>query len=143
MLLLTVFICLSYVLLAIGLVHHKVSRPLVQAHGQQQGRQGRAIKQQQQQHAQPKQTHNDIPHIDVMRLRPKSDANTIAKMKAIEAQRQDLYIKLLKKRGQVLALPGGGEKVVSYPSAPLTMPNVLKYRPVSQWTQREKIWANL
>ena len=138
LLLLTVFIGLSYVLLAIGLVHHKNVRANEKQRQQQPPRVGRAIQQQQQQ-----QLHTLFPHVDVMRLRPKADADTVTKMKAMEAKRQDLYVRLLRKRGQVVALAGGGEAIVSYPHAPVTMPNVIKYRSYGNWTDREKIWANL
>lgn len=69
--------------------------------------------------------------------------DVLEKMNQLEAQRQDVYVKLLKQRGQYVTLGGGGGKLISYPNLKVTFPNVLKKRSPANWTFTEKIWANL
>ncbi len=35
------------------------------------------------------------------------------------------------------------QAIISFPGAPLYIPNVLKYRPVKDWLPREIVWTNL
>ncbi len=74
-----------------------------------------------------------------------SDREALAKrMRQVESDRQDVYLKTLRKRGQLVALPDGGDKLVSHAQMPLFLPNVLKHKDsLDQWLPREKVWLNL
>lgn len=64
-------------------------------------------------------------------------------MKALELKKQQMYLSVLRKRGQVVKLPGGGEEIVSFPDAKVVTPNTLKDKLLKNWTLDERIWANV
>ena len=64
-------------------------------------------------------------------------------MALMESKRQDLYLELLRKRGQLVETPDGGCSLVSLAQLPLRMPRTLKTKKFSEWLEREKIWANV
>lgn len=69
----------------------------------------------------------------------------MAKMKKMEDKRQEVYLRLLDRRGQKVALTeeGGGHALVSFPQALIRMPNTLKYKPIDEWSKYEEIWQNV
>ena len=72
--------------------------------------------------------------------------NLDPKVASIESEkRQDLYMSLLKKRGQMIqAASDGGWKLVSYAELPLRMPRTLKRaKNVDEWSERDKVWMNM
>ena len=72
--------------------------------------------------------------------------NLDPKVASIESEkRQDLYMSLLKKRGQMIqAASNGGWKLVSYAELPLRMPRTLKRaKNVDEWSERDKVWLNM
>lgn len=71
---------------------------------------------------------------------------------ALEAERrQDLYMALLKKRGQLIQTTegelgergGSGWKLISYSELPLRMPRTLKTKNLTEWPERDKVWLNM
>lgn len=71
------------------------------------------------------------------------DKTLMKKMRDMEDHRQDLYLKLLRKRGQLVTSVDGSQTIISYPSMPLQVPNTLKYRRIEDWTKTEKMWKNV
>ena len=71
------------------------------------------------------------------------DKDLMKKMRDMEDHRQDLYLKLLKNRGQLVTNLDGSKTIISFPAMPVRVPNTLKYRPVEDWTKTEKIWKNV
>jgi len=101
-------------------------------------------------------------YLDVLKLRPKGGpvidvlgglkrgssspadrAALMRRMRAVEAERQDIYLKTLKERGQFVRWPDGSASIRSYADAPVFLPNVLKHRPLSEWTPLQRIWVNV
>ena len=66
----------------------------------------------------------------------------VNKIKKVEDRRQDLYLKILKNRGLIVANEDGSETIVSYPQTPVKIPNNLKKK-LSDWTEKEKFWLNI
>ena len=66
-----------------------------------------------------------------------------SKMSVMESRRQDLYLEILRKRGQLIEGPGGGYSLVSLAQLPLRMPRTLKIKNFTDWLDREKVWANV
>ena len=66
-----------------------------------------------------------------------------SKMSVMESRRQDLYLEILRKRGQLIEGPGGGYSLVSLAQLPLRMPRTLKIKNITDWLDREKVWANV
>ena len=66
-----------------------------------------------------------------------------SKMSVMESRRQDLYLEILRKRGQLIEGPGGGSSLVSLAQLPLRMPRTLKIKNFTDWLDREKVWANV
>jgi len=64
------------------------------------------------------------------------------KIHNLEDRRQDLYIQMLKKRGQIVSDSDGSQTIVSYPKTPVKFPNNLK-KNILDWTEKEKIWLNV
>ena len=66
-------------------------------------------------------------------------------MASMESRRQDIYLDLLRKRGQLIDTEdGSGDSLlVSLAQLPLRMPRTLKNKNFSQWLDREKVWANV
>ena len=66
-------------------------------------------------------------------------------MANMESRRQDIYLDLLRKRGQLIDMEDGlgGSKLVSLAQLPLRMPRTLKNKNFSDWLNREKVWANV
>ena len=71
--------------------------------------------------------------------------NLDPKVASIESEkRQDLYMSLLRKRGQMIQASDGGWKLVSYAELPLRMPRTLKRaKNVDEWSERDKVWLNM
>ena len=63
----------------------------------------------------------------------------------MESRRQDIYLDLLRKRGQLIDTEdgSGGSRLVSLAQLPLRMPRTLKNKNFSDWLEREKVWANV
>ncbi len=154
------FVCLGYVLLAVG-VHTRVHEAGASRDFAHKRR--RELKSQQvgalhmrkikADHFNDAQTLNDeFAFVDAVKLRPKIDPlaklksdnreETLQRMNEVEANLQDLYTKQLEQRGQLVA-EDGGHRVLSYPNALISIPSGLKYRSFEDWLPREKIWANL
>lgn len=70
------------------------------------------------------------------------DPGFAKKIRDLEDRRQDLYLGLLKKRGQLVTAEDGSQTIVSYPQAPITFPNNLK-KNLSEWTEKERVWLNV
>ncbi|XP_023341948.1 uncharacterized protein LOC111711755 [Eurytemora carolleeae] len=70
------------------------------------------------------------------------DPSFVAKIKDLEDRRQDLYVSILEKRGQIVTSEDGSKTIVSYPQVPVRFPNNLE-RKLSDWTEKEKIWLNI
>ena len=66
-----------------------------------------------------------------------------SKMSVMESRRQDLYLEILRKRGQLIEGPDGGSTLVSLAQLPLRMPRTLKIKNFTDWLDREKVWANV
>ena len=64
-------------------------------------------------------------------------------MSNMESRRQDIYLDLLRKRGQLIEMEDVGARLVSLSQLPLRMPRTLKTKNFSQWFDREKVWANV
>ena len=66
-------------------------------------------------------------------------------MASMESRRQDIYLDLLRKRGQLIDTEdgSGGSRLVSLAQLPLRMPRTLKNKNFSDWLEREKVWANV
>ena len=66
-------------------------------------------------------------------------------MASMESRRQDIYLDLLRKRGQLIDMEAGlgGSRLVSLAQLPLRMPRTLKNKNFSDWLEREKVWANV
>ena len=74
------------------------------------------------------------------------DDKVDSRVKALAASaesRQDLYMALLKKRGQMIQTFDGGWKLVSYAELPLRMPRTLKAKNLTEWPDRDKVWLNM
>lgn len=94
-------------------------------------------------------------YIEVSRLRPRKGAlssnSQLQKMvqdqgqvmSNMESRRQDLYLELLRKRGQLVNDDSGASILVSLAQLPLRMPRTLKNKKFSEWLSREKVWANV
>eukprot|EP00095_Tigriopus_kingsejongensis_P004283 maker-scaffold2020_size22516-snap-gene-0.5 protein:Tk04283 transcript:maker-scaffold2020_size22516-snap-gene-0.5-mRNA-1 annotation:"wsc domain-containing protein 1" len=69
----------------------------------------------------------------------------MAKMKNMEDKRQQVYLNILEKRGQKVALEGdrGGHAIVSFPQTPIRMPNTLKFKAIEDWSKCDQIWRNV
>ena len=65
------------------------------------------------------------------------------KMKALELKKQKAYLTVLRKRGQLVELVNGGERILSYPDAKVVTPNTIKDKKLYEWTESERIWANV
>eukprot|EP00092_Neocalanus_flemingeri_P000926 GFUD01000984.1.p1 GENE.GFUD01000984.1~~GFUD01000984.1.p1 ORF type:complete len:506 (-),score=105.02 GFUD01000984.1:121-1638(-) len=70
------------------------------------------------------------------------DPSFVQKIRQLEDRRQDLYLSILKKRGQLITHDDGSQTIVSYPQVPLKFPNNLK-RDLNDWSKREKVWLNI
>ena len=70
------------------------------------------------------------------------DPAFVNKIKKVEDKRQDLYLKILRNKGQIVRNDDGSETIVSYPQTPVKIPNNLKKK-LSDWTEREKFWLNI
>mgnify|MGYP001173774474 FL=1 len=72
-----------------------------------------------------------------------SNESVKSKMSVMESRRQDLYLEILRKRGQLIEGPDGGSTLVSLAQLPLRMPRTLKIKNFTDWLDREKVWANV
>lgn len=70
------------------------------------------------------------------------DPSFVQKIRNLEDKRQDLYLSILKKRGQLVTHADGAQTIVSYPQVPVKFPNNLK-RNLNDWSEKEKIWLNI
>jgi len=70
------------------------------------------------------------------------DPSFVQKVRNLEDKRQDLYLSILKKRGQLVTDDNGAQTIVSYPQVPIKFPNNLK-RNLDDWSKKEKIWLNI
>jgi len=70
------------------------------------------------------------------------DPSFVQKIRNLEDKRQDLYLSILKKRGQLVTHADGAQTIVSYPQVPVKFPNNLK-RNLNDWSTKEKIWLNI
>ena len=70
------------------------------------------------------------------------DPAFVSKIKKVEDRRQDLYLKILRNKGQIVRNEDGSETIVSYPQTPVKIPNNLKKK-LADWTEREKFWLNI
>ena len=70
------------------------------------------------------------------------DPAFVNKIKKVEDRRQELYLKILRNKGQIVANDDGSETIVSYPQTPVKIPNNLK-KPLADWTEKEKFWLNI
>jgi len=70
------------------------------------------------------------------------DPAFVIKVHTLEDRRQDLYLQILRKRGQIVVAPDGSQTIVSYPKTPVKLPNNLK-KHILDWSEREKIWLNI
>jgi len=70
------------------------------------------------------------------------DPSFVQKIRSLEGKRQDLYLSILRKRGQLVTNGDGSQTIVSYPQVPVKFPNNLK-RHVDDWSEKEKIWLNI
>lgn len=99
--------------------------------------------------------YQESKYIEVSKLRPRkyalSSNSQLQKMvqdqgqvmSNMESRRQDLYLELLRKRGQLVDDGSGGSLLVSLAQLPLRMPRTLKNKKFSEWLSREKVWANV
>ena len=78
-----------------------------------------------------------------------ANGNVKAQMSSMETRRQDLYLDLLRKRGQLIDMASddtsttSGARLVSLAQLPLRMPRTLKNKKFSDWLDGEKVWANV
>lgn len=70
------------------------------------------------------------------------DPSFVQKIRDLEDRRQDLYLSILKKRGQLVTNDDGSQTIVSYPQVPLKFPNNLK-RDLHDWSKKERLWLNI
>lgn len=77
-----------------------------------------------------------------MLLKAVQDPKFQRQLEGMEEHRQNLYIQLLRKRGQIVALSEGGEAPVSFPQTPVRLPNTLKNKSPETWLKGELIWRN-
>lgn len=70
------------------------------------------------------------------------DPSFVQKIGQLEDRRQQLYLNILKKRGQIVVGPDGTQTIVSYPKTPVKFPNNLK-KNLADWSQKEKVWLNI
>jgi len=70
------------------------------------------------------------------------DPSFVQKIRDLEDRRQDLYLSILKKRGQLVTNDDGSQTIVSYPQVPLKFPNNLK-RDLNDWSKKERLWLNI
>ena len=66
------------------------------------------------------------------------DPSFVATIHGLEDKRQDLYLGILRKHGQIVQLEEGGSRIVSYPQTPIKFPNNLK-KPLRSWSDRDKV----
>jgi len=70
------------------------------------------------------------------------DPAFVNRIQNLEDRRQDIYIKMLKKRGQLVENEDGSQTIVSYPKTPVKFPNNLK-KNLDDWSLKERIWLNI
>ena len=81
--------------------------------------------------------------VDIVNLKAKlRDPVFVNKIKNVEDRRQDLYLKILRNKGQIVKNEDGSETIVSYPQTPVKIPNNLKKK-LTDWTEKEKFWLNI
>jgi len=71
------------------------------------------------------------------------DPRFAQKLREMEMKRQEAYLRMLRDRGQLIELEGGGRTIVSFPHMVAKVPNTLKGRRVEDWTEDERIWLNI
>jgi len=70
------------------------------------------------------------------------DPSFVQKIRNLEDRRQDLYLSILKKRGQLVTNDDGSQTMVSYPQVPIKFPNNLK-KDLTDWSAKELLWLNI
>jgi len=70
------------------------------------------------------------------------DPSFVKKLKDMENKRQDLYVSILDKRGQLVRGEDGSMTIVSYPQVPVRFPNNLK-REAADYSAKESMWLNI
>jgi len=71
------------------------------------------------------------------------DPSFVQKIRNLENRRQDLYVTILDRNGQIVTSSEDGSKtIISFPEAPVKFPNNLK-RSLDDWSDRERIWLNI
>ena len=62
----------------------------------------------------------------------------------LKNRQQEYMTSILRKKGQIIDLVGGGSIVISSPNmTSFTIPNLLKRKPVELWSEVERIWLNM
>ena len=85
------------------------------------------------------------PNIDLSHL--KKDLNNPEfqkKLKTMKNRQQEYIMNLLKRKGQIIELSGGGSIIISGPNmTSFTIPISLKKKPIEHWSEMDKIWLNM
>ena len=66
------------------------------------------------------------------------------RLSSMKTRQQEYIMTLLRRRGQLIKLPGGGSIIITGPNlTSFTIPLSLKKKPVDYWTEAEQIWLNM
>ena len=66
------------------------------------------------------------------------------RLTSMKTRQQEYIMTLLRRRGQLIKLPGGGSIIITGPNlTSFTIPLSLKKKPVDYWTEAEQIWLNM
>ena len=99
--------------------------------------------------------HNDLPSrkgalspngvMDLSHLKQDlNDPEFRKRLDKLKNRQQEYMTSILRKKGQIINLDGGGSIVISSPNmTAFTIPTILKRKPVELWSEAERIWLNM
>ena len=99
--------------------------------------------------------HNDLPSrkevvspngvMDLSHLKQDlNDPEFRKRLDKLKNRQQEYMTSILRKKGQIINLVGGGSIVISSPNmTAFTIPTILKRKPVELWSESERIWLNM
>ena len=84
-----------------------------------------------------------MPNLDHLK-KDLNDPEFQKRMKHMKTKQQEYMMTLLRKRGQLIELEGGGTRIIASPNlTSVFIPIALKNKPIELWTRSEQIWLNM
>ena len=82
----------------------------------------------------------DLSHLKTDSNNPKFQK----RLTSMKNRQQEYMMSILRRKGQLIALPDGGTIILSAPNmTAFTIPMSLKRKPIELWKESEKIWLNM